>query len=86
MAAWWLRNSVLSLVHLRELSCVFVTAYALDAARGLMRLSKGGMHSMRGAEPGATVGDRPELCGAGPRRLARVDLVQGDAEDAALHQ
>ena len=41
MGSWWLRNPFYRWYMLRELSCVFITAYALILLRGLMRLAEG---------------------------------------------
>jgi fumarate reductase subunit C len=41
MAGWWLRNAFYRWYMLRELSCVFLTAYALLLLVGLYRLMQG---------------------------------------------
>ena len=41
MAGWWQRNPYYRWYMLRELSCVFVTAYALVLLVGLYRLAQG---------------------------------------------
>jgi fumarate reductase subunit C len=41
MGAWWRRNPFYGWYMLRELSCVFVTAYAGELLWGLARLTQG---------------------------------------------
>jgi fumarate reductase subunit C len=41
MGSWWLRNPFYRWYMLRELSCAFITAYALILLRGLMSLTEG---------------------------------------------
>ncbi len=41
MGAWWRRNPYYGWYMLRELSCVFVTAYAVVLLVGLARLAEG---------------------------------------------
>lgn len=41
MGAWWRRNPFYGWYMLRELSCVFVTAYAVVLLVGLARLAEG---------------------------------------------
>ena len=41
MGAWWRRNPFYGWYMLRELSCVFVTAYAVVLLVGLARLAQG---------------------------------------------
>ena len=41
MSGWWRRNPYYRWYMLRELSCVFITAYALVLLWGLARLSQG---------------------------------------------
>ena len=41
MGAWWRRNPFYGWYMLRELSCVFVTAYAVVLLIGLARLAQG---------------------------------------------
>jgi fumarate reductase subunit C len=41
MGSWWLRNPFYRWYMLRELSCIFVTAYAAILLWGLKRLSEG---------------------------------------------
>ena len=41
MAGWWMRNGYYGWYMLRELSCVFITAYALVLLVGLYRIGQG---------------------------------------------